>query len=188
MPSSICFTISKICAVALADPSASFRISSATTANPFPASPALAASIAAFNDSRLVWPAMSETVCAIILMPAACSMKRSAASEISFDVSLLLSMACLVSAKAPRPAATAAIVSSLLLVVCFERSAFAFECSSICSMNCTACCRSSEMVWEPCAISSVDTDTCSVMSFSVWFSFVKPSANVSTSRPTSPIA
>ena len=42
MPSSICFTISKICAVALADPSASFRISSATTANPF--------------RTRLLWP------------------------------------------------------------------------------------------------------------------------------------
>ena len=35
--------------------SASWRISSATTANPFPASPALAASIDAFNARRLVW-------------------------------------------------------------------------------------------------------------------------------------
>jgi len=34
--------------------SASFLTSSATTANPFPASPALAASIAAFKDSKLV--------------------------------------------------------------------------------------------------------------------------------------
>ena len=32
-----------------------WRISSATTANPFPASPALAASIEAFNARRLVW-------------------------------------------------------------------------------------------------------------------------------------
>ena len=38
--------------------SASFRISSATTANPLPLSPALAASIAAFSASRFVWSAM----------------------------------------------------------------------------------------------------------------------------------
>ena len=35
--------------------SASFLISSATTANPFPASPALAASMDAFSASRFVW-------------------------------------------------------------------------------------------------------------------------------------
>lgn len=34
--------------------SASFLTSSATTANPLPCSPALAASIEAFNDSKLV--------------------------------------------------------------------------------------------------------------------------------------
>ena len=39
-----------------------FRISSATTANPFPASPALAASIDAFNASRFVWELMDSMV------------------------------------------------------------------------------------------------------------------------------
>jgi len=38
----------------LLDSSANFLISSATTENPLPASPALAASIAAFNANRLV--------------------------------------------------------------------------------------------------------------------------------------
>ena len=41
-----------------AESSASLRISSATTANPFPASPAWAASIAAFIASKFVWDAM----------------------------------------------------------------------------------------------------------------------------------
>jgi len=41
------------------DCSASFLISSATTENPFPASPALAASIAAFKAKRLVCSAIS---------------------------------------------------------------------------------------------------------------------------------
>jgi hypothetical protein len=45
--------------VALAVLSASFLTSSATTANPRPCSPALAASMAAFNASRLVGSAMS---------------------------------------------------------------------------------------------------------------------------------
>ena len=39
--------------------SASCLISSATTANPFPASPALAASIDAFRARRFVWLAIS---------------------------------------------------------------------------------------------------------------------------------
>src|SRR3989441_657558 len=42
-------------AAALADSSASWRTSSATTANPFPCSPARAASIAAFSANRFVW-------------------------------------------------------------------------------------------------------------------------------------
>ena len=51
--------ISSICFAEALDCSASFPISSATTAKPLPASPALAASMEAFRDSRLVWLAMS---------------------------------------------------------------------------------------------------------------------------------
>jgi len=45
--------------------SASFLTSSATTANPLPASPALAASIAAFNARRFV---CSATACIVLII------------------------------------------------------------------------------------------------------------------------
>ena len=48
--------------------SASFLISSATTANPFPCSPALAASMAAFKARRLVWLAILLIILVILLI------------------------------------------------------------------------------------------------------------------------
>ena len=53
---------------ASADLDARLRTSSATTANPFPASPALAASIAAFSARILVWKAISSMVLMIALI------------------------------------------------------------------------------------------------------------------------
>ena len=54
-----------ILSVAFLLSSASFLISSATTANPFPASPALAASIAAFRANRFVCSAIELIVSTI---------------------------------------------------------------------------------------------------------------------------
>ena len=51
---------------AFADSLARFFTCSATTANPLPASPALAASIAAFRASRFVWDAMSSIASMIV--------------------------------------------------------------------------------------------------------------------------
>ena len=58
------FMICVICSVDTLVISASWRISSATTANPFPCSPARAASMDAFNASILVWFAI-EMICPI---------------------------------------------------------------------------------------------------------------------------
>jgi hypothetical protein len=58
-PSLISLSIISISEVVFLLCSANFLISSATTAKPLPASPALAASIAAFNASKLVCSAIT---------------------------------------------------------------------------------------------------------------------------------
>ncbi len=63
MPCATALTVSSISVAVLLEASwervARLRTSSATTANPFPASPALAASTAAFSARIFVWKAMS---------------------------------------------------------------------------------------------------------------------------------
>ena len=63
---------------------ARLRTSSATTAKPFPAVPALAASTAAFSAKILVWNAISSIV--LMILP------------ISFEAALILSIAWIISA------------------------------------------------------------------------------------------
>ena len=75
---------------AFADFCARLPTSSATTAKPFPASPALAASIAAFKDKILVWKAMSSIVLIILLISLDFSVISRMASDIS-SIFLLLS-------------------------------------------------------------------------------------------------
>jgi len=62
------FTSSTIFTVEAFDSSASFLISSATTLKPFPASPALAASIAALSARRLVCSVIEDIICVIPLI------------------------------------------------------------------------------------------------------------------------
>ena len=83
----------------MSEPSASFLISSATTANPLPASPALAASIDALSASRFVWLAIDVMVSRIALMEVALLSKSTIAfSTLSLDSRLTL-LACFSSSK-----------------------------------------------------------------------------------------
>ena len=59
--------MSEICLAVAEELEARFPISWATTANPLPCSPALAASMDAFRESRLVWLAISKICLAISL-------------------------------------------------------------------------------------------------------------------------
>ena len=94
------------------DSSANFLISSATTANPFPASPAWAASIAAFIAKRFVWlaifwitllasikpPDSSEIFCATLFDVATASFPAPVAATSSMMESSVLSMVCVMEA------------------------------------------------------------------------------------------
>ena len=74
----MCFTLSSV----LRD---SFEISSATTEKPLPCSPALAASMLAFNSNKPIWLEIS--VISIIILPIS-----SAAVYISFSESTVMEM------------------------------------------------------------------------------------------------
>ena len=78
---------------ASADLAARFLTSSATTANPLPAAPALAASTAAFKDSILVWNAISSMVLMILPISPEVLLISSMAESISC-IRLPLSSAC----------------------------------------------------------------------------------------------
>ena len=64
--------------------SASFLTSSATTANPLPCSPALAASIAALRASRFVWSAISLMIVMMFLISSLCHYNISVFWEMAF--------------------------------------------------------------------------------------------------------
>lgn len=74
---------------ALEDWSASFLISEATTAKPFPASPALAASMEAFKERSTVCSAMLSIVVTILLIDFDFFAKSKIESVISFVISVV---------------------------------------------------------------------------------------------------
>ena len=94
--------------------SASFRTSLATTANPFPCSPARAASIAALSASRLVWREISSMM---VILPAMTFMART------------------VSSTATPPFAASSADFSAIFSVCIALSAFCLMLAAISSMD-----------------------------------------------------
>jgi hypothetical protein len=93
--SRVCWMRSAMALVSLADPSASLRTSSATTANPRPCSPALAASMAALSARRLVWSAISSITPTIL--PISCerpssSVILSEVAEVFLSISAILAV------------------------------------------------------------------------------------------------
>jgi len=132
---------------ASADLLARLLTSSATTAKPFPASPALAASTAAFNANILVWKAMSSMV--LIIFP------------ISLEELLISSMACIMSciwrllSVIRRPISTAfSLALRAFSAFRLIRDAISFTVAATSSME-LAC------SVEPCDKDCAPMDTCS---------------------------
>ena len=84
--------------------SASLRTSSATTANPLPASPALAASIAAFNASKFVWAAMSVIISSVLAISSPLCVIISTLADAFSATSDILCMLLTASSSVSRPA------------------------------------------------------------------------------------
>ncbi len=123
-----------VCLAASADLPAKFPTSSATTANPFPAEPALAASTAAFNASMFVWNAISSMT--LIILPI--SLDELLISSIAESISFICMLPCSTSlevSKALLPAFSA--FSALCTIVVYislisaDNSSIALACSVV---------------------------------------------------------
>ncbi|MOA04810.1 hypothetical protein D3C78_1243810 [compost metagenome] len=95
IPSSMLLTRLKTSLVDAVDSSASLRTSCATTAKPLPCSPALAASIDAFRESKFVCSAISEIVVVIALIPCAL---RASSLMVSATLAVASTLRCMPSA------------------------------------------------------------------------------------------
>ena len=133
---------------------ARFLTSSATTANPAPASPALAASTAALSARRLVWKAISSMVL-IILDVSALALEMSAIDSVSRDMDwFAFATTCLVSAMR----AFAWIAWSAFCRVIEDISSSEEEVSS---MDAACCDAPSASCWLDCEICPEAAATCS---------------------------
>ena len=119
---------------ASADFWARFLTSSATTANPFPAAPARAASMAALSASMFVWNAMSSIVFIIFPISSDFWVITSIASTISF-IFWLLSFTAFPVSMLSRLAASAFLLFSEILSVISERLEERSSTDEACSVD-----------------------------------------------------
>ena len=133
---------------AFADFCARFPTSSATTAKPFPATPALAASIAAFRERIFVWKAISSMVLMILLISLDFSVMSCIARESSCILSLLSHTASpaslLISEAFSAIPAVSLIFSEMSFIVALsssmEEACSVAPCESVCEplLTCSA--------------------------------------------------
>ena len=138
---------------ALADSSARFFTCSATTAKPLPASPALAASIAAFNDNKFVCEAISSISLIIVLI---CSEHVLISLIASFNSFILSFPVCNVSP------ALAAISTDLLAAIALSSMLSAIPLTTFTSSETWTAC-----AVQPSARSSAAHESCSEP-LSIW--------------------
>jgi hypothetical protein len=116
------------------DRSASLRTSAATTANPLPASPARAASIAAFSASRFVCPAISLTRSSISPIFCARSPSETARAAMVSTCSCMSCMVPPVCSAAVATARTLSVIAPAVVASCWavaEIWATAADCSVV---------------------------------------------------------
>ncbi len=149
----ISFTTFWISLAAPIEPSANLRISSATTANPLPASPALAASIEAFRESKLVSSEISLIT----------SINFTIDADFSSKIRILSTTFCVISdveeerfdnsSIVPMPSLIIVLVLSAICIISSTSlltTSIFLDNSSICSKQLCA----SSACWEiPCSIS-----------------------------------
>ncbi len=133
------------------------RTSAATTANPFPASPARAASIAAFKASMFVCPAMSLISCRISPIFCACSPSDSARSAIASTFSC---MSRIVSPARSATSATARTLSAIDPAVVASSSIVADVCATAedCSLVTAAALRAVECSSPATSLRTADVE------------------------------
>ena len=169
-------TISSILPLALFVCSASFWISDATTANPLPASPALAASMLAFKANRFVSSAISEIkreasrifcadafvcfVCCAIVSTAWCTSSLITRSWCTISVAWSLAFFML-SAPLPRSSASCPVSNSRFPILFTLKDAFLISsaCRSAPSVIPSIVSLTFSMLWKVwCAVCSNESD------------------------------
>ena len=142
--------ISRIESVERIERSASLRTSEATTANPFPASPARAASIAAFSASRFVCSAISlisSRISPIFCERSPSESERAAIASTFSCMSRIVSPVCSAAAATTRALSAIAVAVAASCSIVAEVSATAELCSVVAAAASVTAARNSFATW-----------------------------------------